>query len=323
MNQTQLRQQFYQHVFPAVANEWEVDEVVDDLGELNDAQQQMLLGAIPAVWPISHSLCFSVLEKSVRYVEHLDGYLLAKWIRHVLSQYELGGLKQARQFMEDNPPGHGFLSETSQVHLATHQSRISTFVKAICTQQIIVESGRECYTDTATIYLPERIDYFPSEDENLLWYRFMGAYQAVIVSLNTFSSSLFSSLPKSGFDASSHSCSGFNGLENRQLAEDLFQLGAMIKGANLLRTSFQGLMNKVAPLLRQLRSRHTAETEKSHSPQAIFDHILCCLSENRGLIHCHILIYSIFKEMYSLSCIRSMKIFSCAIPIILLFHSGL
>ena len=57
-----LKEKFYRLVAPSLPNEWDVEEALSGL-TLDDAQQiEEIFAQIPAIWPVSHSLCFSYLS---------------------------------------------------------------------------------------------------------------------------------------------------------------------------------------------------------------------------------------------------------------------
>lgn len=94
-------ERFYEAIHPSRPNEWEVDELLEQLEEVPHAIRELLLDHVPAIWPVSHSLCFDFLRVGSDVREKLSSDLFPEWVRSLLSVYEKGGLQGAREFMAD------------------------------------------------------------------------------------------------------------------------------------------------------------------------------------------------------------------------------
>ena len=75
MDYRELRKSFHEQVFPSRPNEWDIEEALDDLEDLTEEQQQILLQAIPTVWPISFG------SGSVAEMEAIVVSLISRYIR--------------------------------------------------------------------------------------------------------------------------------------------------------------------------------------------------------------------------------------------------
>ena len=92
---------FYAIVSPARPNSWEVDEIFELLAEQDETTMDALLSHVGAIWPVSHSLCFSYLTHGAKALDLFSSDLLGEWVRQILGFYERKGLLGARQFMVD------------------------------------------------------------------------------------------------------------------------------------------------------------------------------------------------------------------------------
>lgn len=180
-------EQFYALVYPSHPNQWEVEEVLGELSTLPEKYQRLLLDMVPAIWPVSNSLCFSFLSEGTRVFDILPEVQLSEWVRQILYHYENGGLRDARSFManvEDN-----FLKQyqgNSEIYLEEHRSRLITFSRGISGKNVDVNAGSETWTDTQTIYVPQALGYYSEKKSNELLYTLLVAIQWSLVAIGTF-----------------------------------------------------------------------------------------------------------------------------------------
>ena len=104
---TDQKKLFYTLVAPSRPNPWEIDEIFDGLVGYSPEVLSTLLAQVPAIWPVSHSLCFIFLAEGVGVVGGLPVASVADWVRQFLSVYETAGLYGARRFIAETEGGLG------------------------------------------------------------------------------------------------------------------------------------------------------------------------------------------------------------------------
>ena len=223
MHYLQIKDYFSRQVFPAHPNEWEFEEVLRDIEGMEEEQQLTLLQAVPAVWPISQNLCHSVLEEGARHAGELTRQNLAEWLRQILFHYETGGLVSARTFMDQTGlNGLAADEKESSVALIEHIARLTPFARAISGSDLALQQSDKIYTDTETIYLPEKIAVFPDSGWNFLFYKLIIALQCGFICLGTLGRNLFHRQAKRRGSSSSNGPDNalfLTGYADRQLAQ--------------------------------------------------------------------------------------------------------
>ncbi len=183
------KKEFYDLVSPSYPNEWEVDEALEILAQTGIQQRQTLLSYVPAIWPVSHSLCFSYLAEGIRGLSCFSAELLAEWVRQILSRYEEGGLRSARDFMSDIEKNFlDPLQGRAGVAFTEIAGRMLPYIRGVSGMHLdlATDSGGRIWTDTRTMYLPDRLNLFPDREDNLLLYKFVITMQWGFIAVGTY-----------------------------------------------------------------------------------------------------------------------------------------
>ena len=64
MNIAELKKSFYEQVPSHPPNGWEIEEHLACITRLPAELQEQILSQVPAIWPVSHSLCYSYLSSA-------------------------------------------------------------------------------------------------------------------------------------------------------------------------------------------------------------------------------------------------------------------
>jgi nitric oxide reductase NorD protein len=261
MDIEEQKRQFYQLVSPSFPNEWEVDEILEILAGTGMVERRALLAHVPAIWPVSHSLCLSYLAEGVRAVSAFPLELLPEWVRQVLFRYEEGGLRQAREFMADIEknflaPLHG----RAGVSWAETAGRMLLYMRGVSGLSLDLEVDPEgrLWTDTRTIYLPAEMRLFPERLDNLLFYKFLLTIQWGFIALGSHRlhprAADFSRLTaRYGAKATGERIEDYlSSFPDPLLAGKVLQLLEFERVANLLRRQLPGLVRQAAPLALRL-----------------------------------------------------------------------
>ncbi|MBT8362050.1 MAG: VWA domain-containing protein [Deltaproteobacteria bacterium] len=174
MDKKACKEHFYHLVYPSLPNEWEVDDIMDRLAQLEEAQQQTLFSKIPAIWPISHSLCLSFLEEGSEVVGLIPADLVPQWVRTILRSYEKDGLVLARRYISQVE--EKFLQPLkthNRVRFEVISARMLYYIRGVSGQHIDIEKESIAHTDTSTLYVPQEISLLPHFEQNQLIYKFL------------------------------------------------------------------------------------------------------------------------------------------------------
>ena len=234
---------FYEQVAPSRPNEWEVDEIFDRLADLDTRLRRALLSHVPAIWPVSHSLCFTFLEEGGAALVLFPEELLEEWVRQILGLYERKGLVGAREFMAGVDtyflgPRRG----EAGVHLAEISTRMLLYIQGVSGLQLKFDTAPLPLTDTETIFLPEFLTVFTEKEKNFLLYK-------ILISLQwgQIVSGVFTDWRK-GADAERP----FAVYPDQGLATDLFAALQFVKVYRLLMRELPGVVRQTRELCYRL-----------------------------------------------------------------------
>ncbi|MFH0783920.1 MAG: hypothetical protein V2B20_18460 [Pseudomonadota bacterium] len=229
------KQRFYQQVLPSHPNEWEVDAIFTQLAGLDPTLREALLNHVPAIWPVSHSLCFAYLTEGAQALCFFPPSLLEEWVRGILSQYESRGLIGAREYMVNVDkyflgPKRG----EAGVNLGDIGPMMRLYICGVAEQQLEIGAGPLPATDTRTIYLPPHLDVFAEKDKNILLYKLLVSLQ-----WGQIASRLYIDVADRPTDAQLPS-----EYPDTQLAIDLLALLQFLKVYRLLARKLPGLIGR-------------------------------------------------------------------------------
>ncbi len=253
---------FYASVLPSRPNEWEVDEVFEQLSQLDSDSRMALLSHVPAIWPVSHSLCFSYLTEGIAVLERFSGDLLGEWVRQILSLYETKGLLGARAFMADIDKYFlGPRCGEAGVALTEVVGRLLPYIRGVSGLTLQIDAALLPSTDTRTIFLPSFVDAFTERERNILLYKVL-----VTLQWGQIASRLFADVHDREIAADP-----FAAFPDKKLAGDLLAALQFNKVFGFLKTELPGMarqgLDLCCRLIREIRPEKGGRA-KSNALQA-------------------------------------------------------
>ncbi|MEJ2058816.1 MAG: hypothetical protein P8X39_13370, partial [Desulfofustis sp.] len=254
MDKAACKKRFYELVFPSLPNEWEVDQIIEEVAQLPEDQQGNLLDAIPAIWPISHSLGLSFLEDGSKVIDSVPPDCIPAWVRTILRNYEEEGLKGARRFiLQVEKYFLEPLKKRNRVNFGEIEKQMLLYLRGISGEDLMLATDRIASTDTTTFYLPPAISLFARSEHNKLFFKFVLSLHWGFHRWGTFK--VLTHLKKNaeieqGTKAQRRSLEldalnqYFAGFKNRKLAEDLFFLLETGRVMIHLQDELPGLTNR-------------------------------------------------------------------------------
>ncbi|WP_136805278.1 nitric oxide reductase activation protein NorD [Desulfosediminicola flagellatus] len=284
---TQLKKHFYQQVSPSLPNDWEVEEGLEPLIELEKWQQDAVLALVHVVWPVSNSLCFSYIQYAATNIGKLGATNLNEWVRQLLDHYEREGLGGARAFMSDVDENFfRRIAGEAGTDLSEVRGRLLPFIRGVSSLSLDISVSETAWTDSAVIYLPKNINYFLSPSQNQSYYTFLACCQWGYLLLGT----LTTDVDSSHFPADSKQAIGGSGrypveeffalFPDPQLAINIFHLYEFSRVVRMLNRELPGLMRRITPLLSDLLDRLAGQ---GMSISAFYSHMSNLVSETESL----------------------------------------
>lgn len=255
-----LKSRFYAMVAPSLPNEWDVEEALTPLADGSGQYIEEIFAQIPAIWPVSHSLCFAYIFAAENALQTLALDELSLWVHSLLDRYEKGGLRAAQLFMGNVDQyfvrqirGQGGLQLTEVL------SRLQPYVNGLAGKELPIVAGGLASTDTESIFVPNEIDLFAGNEDNFLLYKLMISFQWASIRIGTFTAPRSYAPP----DVLAHPLEHyFAGLSHPQLACIFYHFFETARAMAFLRQELPGLMRQAAAILPKLSPAR--DTEKNH-----------------------------------------------------------
>ncbi len=180
-------ERFYDLVAPDIPNEWDVEEVLDPLIDESDLVCEAILGHIPVIWPVSHSLCYDFLRLLPKTLQHLSLEQIPHWIGITLDCYETDGLRAAQRFMQDDIENYlKKLKGSGGLPLASIERKLLPYIRGVARNELQLKQGKTCYTDTTSIFVPEELRFSTNNDVNFLLYKLILTFQWGFMACKSF-----------------------------------------------------------------------------------------------------------------------------------------
>ncbi len=245
-----LKAQFYQLVAPSLPNEWDVEEALAPLATDEAEHVDDIFAQIPAIWPVSHSLCFAYLSAAGPALCCLALDELSLWVHTLLDRYETGGLRGAQLFMDDVEQQFSrHLRGQGGLRLVDVRSRLQPYVNGLAGRELPLIAADAASTDSESIFLPSEIGLFSEHEENFLLYKLMVSFQWASLEAGTFAAPRSVSLHKKSAHPLDCFFSDFLHPAN---ARSLYHFLETSRVLAFLRQELPGLMRDAATLLPKL-----------------------------------------------------------------------
>ncbi|MBU0907959.1 MAG: hypothetical protein KJ717_00230, partial [Proteobacteria bacterium] len=215
-------------------NEWEHEELIEQLAAYDAQLERAVLEQIAVIWPVSHALCFAFLGQLHNGLHCLEPKELAAWVKGILHVYEADGLRAARLYMSDVE--NNFLCRLrgeSGLAFAGAQGRLVPYIRGLSGRSLQLEPSASVATDTSTIFLPRDVSFYRDHTGNFQVYKLLATYQWGFISQDLYCQNQLRSasihIPGDGQqgtegDRDDILARFFNTFANQQLAQDIYHL---------------------------------------------------------------------------------------------------
>ncbi len=260
MKLAKLTERFYALVAPDIPNEWDVEEVLEPFIDESDHICEAALSHIPMIWPVSNSLCFDFLRLLPETLKQLSLEQIPRWISITLDHYETNGLRSAQRFMTDDIPNYlAQLGGSGGLSFDSIEKKLLPYIRGIARKDLQICYSRQIYTDTTSIYLPEKLSFFSESSDNFLYYKLILTFQWGFIHCGIFTvePQLSENQVPSEFLQLRHYLNGF---DNPALARDIYHVLESLRVRIFLEQEFPGLLRasakQIFPCLKQANSNH-------------------------------------------------------------------
>lgn len=281
-----LTERFYDLVAPDIPNEWDVEEVLEPLIDASDPVCEAILGHIPVIWPVSHSLCFDFLRLVPESLQHLSLEQIPRWIGITLDFYETDGLRAAQRFMQNDIKSYLLeLEGSGGLKLSSVEKQLLPYIRGIARTDLQIAQSHQCYTDTSYIFVPEELHLFQNNNDNFLLYKLMLTFQWGFIACGSLLQSAPPASPPLACEENSLWLAAFfESFKEPLLARDIYHLLESIRVRIFLSKELPGLMRAsekqvfpnlpLAPKDHPLSPLQQVLTAKTTELQALLSHSL-------------------------------------------------
>lgn len=276
MNIAELKTRFFKVIPSHPPNDWEIEEHLESMTELPENLQDLVLSQVPAIWSVSHSLCYAYLTRAGEALDCLSPEHLNQWVGDTLDIYEKKGLHAAQNFMADVEAN--FLCRLrgeSGLNFSEAEQLLTPYARSIIERRIFLAAGPEIYTDSETVFLPKKLTICTLDQENFLLYKLIVTFQLGLLLLKTyeFKPEPEDPLVKELADLYNRGSAAepmrldrfFDLFPDSDLAEDIFTVCEARRISNYLNAAFPGLWRDTAKIRADLAGMRLAQ---NHQPQA-------------------------------------------------------
>lgn len=268
------------------------EEDLEELGFLNLLDgfsmetRKTLLRHAGTLASIKPELGFHFLIKCKDLLERIEPEALDKWVALVLDIFDVQGLNPAKEFilrLNDHPL---FIRHWGEgVSFFEIHGILQNYVHALGNQDFHLEPDPIHYTDTQTIYVPERISTFSRKEDNALLYKIMVTHKFLQTKLGTYRLDL-EKIPQvetaATFQADEYSRQDgrpplsrfWNHFFHPLLAEDLFNFLETVRIEGWVKENLPGLFREMTRLKNRLGLKRKVNPELPPKSM-IVDNLIC------------------------------------------------
>ena len=225
--------------------------------------QKILLQHARTLISIKPELGYHFLFKSKALLERIELSSLEEWISLVLDIFDVKGLNPAKEFVLELDR-HPLFAQYWGKGVSFHEVNgiLGNYVHALGHRDFHMEPSSVHYTDTMTIYLPERISTFPMKEDNALLYKMMVTHKFLQAELGTYrlspekippiETAAGSEIDKDPSQTKAPLLQFFNLFPDPVLAEDLFNFMETIRIEAWIEARLPGLFRQMKHLKKKL-----------------------------------------------------------------------
>ena len=167
MAERQIQMNLELHLEPILTNQKSIINPAKDLCLFSMQDQERFIQTVGEMCDINMDLGYEFCHHGVESLKHLDETQWTDWVKKLQSIYNDAGIEKTIKLMDDI---HFYVDELSgsstSIDFIDFSKTIESLLTGLNGRPLKVEMSEEIYTDTETIYLPERVSSQISKEEN-------------------------------------------------------------------------------------------------------------------------------------------------------------
>ena len=167
MAERQIQMKLELHLEPILSNQKGVIDPAKKLCLFSMQDQERFINTVGDICDTDLELAYQFCHHGVESLNHLDELQWFGWIKEIIKSYNNGGLNESIKLMNNILFYAEDLSGSSaSIDFVDYSKTIESLLTGLNGRPLKVEVSEEIYTDTETIYLPERISTQSTKEEN-------------------------------------------------------------------------------------------------------------------------------------------------------------
>ena len=167
MAERQIQMNLELHLEPILSNQKGIIDPAKDLCLFSMQDQERFIQTVGNICDTNMDLAYEFCHHGVESLKQLDETQWSAWIKKLVSVFNDQGLEKSVKLMDDI---HFYAEELSgsstSIDFIDYSKTIESLLTGLNGRPLKVEMSEEIYTDTETIYLPERISSQKTKEEN-------------------------------------------------------------------------------------------------------------------------------------------------------------
>ena len=167
MAERQIQMNLELHLEPVLSNQKSIIDPAKDLCLFSMQDQERFIQTVGNICDTNMDLAYEFCHHGVESLKQLDETQWSTWIKKIISVFNDQGLEKSIKLMDDILFYTEELSGSSaSIDFIDYSKTIESLLTGLNGRPLKVEISEEIYTDTETIYLPERISSQKTKEEN-------------------------------------------------------------------------------------------------------------------------------------------------------------
>ena len=167
MAERQIQMKLELHLESILSNQKGVIEPAKKLCSFSMQDQERFINTVGDICNTDLELAYQFCHHGVESLKYLDELQWFGWIKKVVKSYSSDGLNESIKLMDNIIFYADSLSGSSaSIDFADYSKTIESLLTGLNGRPLKVEISEDIYTDTETIYLPERISSQKTKEEN-------------------------------------------------------------------------------------------------------------------------------------------------------------
>ncbi len=167
MAERQIQMKLELHLEPILSSQKGVIEPAKDLCLFSMQDQERFIDTVGDICDTNMELAYKFCHHGIESLKHIEELNWNDWVYEIIDCYKKDGIEKSIKLMDSVILYAGKLNGTpTSIDFSEFSKTIESLLTGLNGRPLKVEIGNEIYTDTETVYLPERVSSEKTKEEN-------------------------------------------------------------------------------------------------------------------------------------------------------------